>query len=509
KSMGSTLGACGDLNRNVMAPPAPYKNRPEYQYAWEYADKIADLLRPQSNAYYDIWLDGEKFISASEAPEVTAARQRNGNGTIFKDSPEPIYGEHYMPRKFKCSVTVPGDNSIDLYTHDVSLVVMTNKKGDLEGFNVLTGGGMGRTHNKEETFPRLAEPLGYVHKDDVYDLMKAIVATQRDYGDRTNRRHARMKYLIEDWGLDKFRTQVENIFGKALDPFKPLPEWKYQDYLGWHEQGDGKLFLGISVENGRIKDEGKLQLKTALQKITKQYELPIRLTGNHNIILYEIDPDDQKGINAILESGGIVSDPQKIDPLTRYSMACPALPTCGLAIAESERALPGITERIRVLLNRLNLGSEEIVIRMTGCPNGCARPYMAELGFVGSAPGMYQIWLGGDPNQTQLAQPYVDKLPEKEIESFLEPLLVYFKQERIENESFGQFCHRVSFDALRTFAENYTPEKPKRTRRVRKNQHRVSIPDETFIRLKEASNNENRPMNHIVQEALDAYFSQK
>ncbi|MDJ0658533.1 MAG: sulfite reductase, ferredoxin dependent [Crocosphaera sp.] len=506
KSMGSTLGACGDLNRNVMAPPAPFKNRPEYQYAWEYADKIADLLRPQTNAYYEIWLDGEKAISVEEAPEVTAARQRNGNGTLIKEGEEPLYGQHYMPRKFKCSVTVPGDNSIDLYTHDVSLVVITDDSGELLGFNVLTGGGMGRTHNKEETFPRLADPLGYVDKADVFDVIKAILATQRDYGDRTQRRHARMKYLIEDWGLDKFRTKVEEYFGQALQPFKPLPDWKYEDYLGWYEQGDGKLFLGISIENGRVKDEGSFHLKKALKKITDEYALPMRLTANHNLIFYEIDPEHKAGINSILLHCGIVSDPEKIDPLTRYSMACPALPTCGLAITESERVLPGILERIHETLNHVGLGGETIVIRMTGCPNGCARPYMAELGFVGSAPGMYQVWLGGDANQTQLAQPYIEKLPDKDIEKFLEPLFAYFKQEKIENETFGQFCHRVGFDALRTFSDSYTPKK---RRRVRKNQHRVSVPDAMFARLKQASEQEKRPMNQIVQQALEAYFGEQ
>ncbi|WP_107667587.1 sulfite reductase, ferredoxin dependent [Cyanothece sp. BG0011] len=503
KSMGSTLGACGDLNRNVMAPPAPYKNRPDYQYAWEYADKIADLLRPQTNAYYEIWLDGEKAISVEEDPEVVAARQRNGNGTLIKDSEEPLYGQHYMPRKFKCSVTVPGDNSIDLYTHDVSLVVITDDNEELLGFNVLTGGGMGRTHNKEETFARLADPLGYVTKDEVFDLLKAILATQRDYGDRTQRRHARMKYLISDWGIEKFRGKVEDYFGKALEPFKPLPDWKYEDYLGWHEQGDGKLFLGISIENGRVKDEGSFQLKTALKKITDEYALPMRLTANHNLIIYEIDPDHKAGIDNILLHCGIVIDPEKIDTLTRYSMACPALPTCGLAITESERALPGILERINGVLDHLGLGGEPIVIRMTGCPNGCARPYMAELGFVGSAPGMYQVWLGGDPNQTQLAQPYIEKLPEKDIESFLEPLFAYYKAEKIDNESFGQFCQRVSFDALRTFSQSYQPQK---RRRVRKNQHRVSVPDAMFARLKQASQEEKRPMNQIVQQALEDYF---
>lgn len=214
RNMGSTLGACGDINRNVMAPPAPYKNRPEYQYAWEYANNVADLLAPQTGAYYEIWLDGEKAISAEESPDVKAARMRNANGVNLPDKEEPLYGEHYMPRKFKCTVTVPGDNSVDLYTNDVTLVVMTNDKGELEGFNVLAGGGLGRTHNKEETFPRMADAIGYVVKEDVYDLVKAILATQRDYGDRANRRHARMKYLLEDWGVEKFRAKVEEYFGK-------------------------------------------------------------------------------------------------------------------------------------------------------------------------------------------------------------------------------------------------------------------------------------------------------
>lgn len=514
KNMGSTLGACGDLNRNVMAPPAPFKNSPEYQYAWEYANKIADLLTPQTGAYYEIWLDGEKVITAEEAPEVKAARQKDINGTIFPDQEEPIYGEQYMPRKFKCSVTVPGDNSVDLYTHDVSLVVMTNKQGELQGFNVLAGGGLGRTHNKEETFARTADPIGYVDKEDIYDLMKAIVATQRDNGDRTQRRHARMKYLIHDWGVDKFRATVEGYFGKKIASFKRLPAWKYQDFLGWHEQGDGKLFLGISIDNGRVKDEGSFQLKTALRTIIEQFNLPMRLTPNQNLVLYEIEPSHKSAIEEILHQHGIISDPQEIDPLVRYAMACPALPTCGLAITESERALPGIVDRIRVLLNKLGMGKEKFVIRMTGCPNGCARPYMAELGFVGSAPEAYQIWLGGTPNQTQLAQPYVEKQPIAELEDFLEPIFVYFKQNKRRKESFGEFCHRVGFDALREFSADYelgsytkSDKKTNKYRKDRKNQHRVSLTDEMFVRLKTTATEQGRPMNQIITEALEVYFS--
>ncbi|MEH2143737.1 sulfite reductase, ferredoxin dependent [Nostoc sp.] len=503
KNLGSTLGACGDINRNVMAPPAPFKNRPEYQYAWEYAQNIADLLSAQTGAYYEIWLDGEKAISAEENPEVKAARQRNGNGTIIHDNEEPIYGTHYMPRKFKICVTVPGDNSVDLYSQDLTLVVITNKKGQLEGFNIFAGGGLGRTHGKEETFARLADPIGYVAKDDVYDIVKAIVATQRDYGDRTDRRHARLKYLINDWGVDKFRTQVEEYFGKPVEAFKPLPEFKYYDFLGWNEQGDGKLFLGISIDNGRIKDEGSFQLKTALREIVEQFNLPIRLTPNHNLIFYEIEPDSKQAIQDILSRHGVGDDPSKIEPLERYAMACPALPTCGLAITESERAIPGILERIRTLLDKIGLQNEHFVVRMTGCPNGCARPYLAELGFVGSAPESYQLWLGGSPNQTRLAQPYTEKLHHNDLESFLEPIFVYFKKSRKSKESFGDFCDRVGFDAIREFTASYDPQT---ANGANKSRHRVNLKEEVYSKLKEVAQSQSKPMTQLVTEALEAYF---
>jgi sulfite reductase (ferredoxin) len=502
-NLGSTLGACGDINRNVMAPPAPFKNRPEYQYAWEYAQNIADLLSAQTGAYYEIWLDGEKAISAEEDPEVKAARQRNGNGTIVHDNEEPIYGTYYMPRKFKICVTVPGDNSVDLYSQDLTLVVISNKKGQLEGFNIFAGGGLGRTHGKEETFARLADPIGYVAKDDVYDIVKAIVATQRDYGDRTDRRHARLKYLINDWGVDKFRTQVEEYFGKSVEAFKPLPEFKYHDFLGWNEQGDGKLFLGISIDNGRIKDEGSFQLKTALREIVEQLNLSIRLTPNHNLIFYDIEPDSKEAIQEILSRHGVGDDPSKIEPLVRYAMACPALPTCGLAITESERAIPGILERVRALLNKVDLQNEHFVVRMTGCPNGCARPYLAELGFVGSAPESYQLWLGGSPNQTRLAQPYTEKLHHNDLESFLEPIFVYFKKSRKSKESFGDFCDRVGFDAIREFTATYEPQT---ANSANKSRHRVNLKEEVYSKLKEVAESQNKPMTQLVTEALEAYF---
>ncbi|MDB9515363.1 sulfite reductase, ferredoxin dependent [Roseofilum reptotaenium CS-1145] len=514
KNMGSTLGACGDLNRNVMAPAAPYKTKPEYQYAWEYANKIADLLRPQTGAYYEIWLDGEKAISAEEAPEVKAARNKNVNGRNFTDKEEPIYGTHYMPRKFKICLAVPGDNSVDILTQDIGLVVMTNAQGELEGFNVYAGGGLGRTHNKEETFARAADRIGYVDKDDVYDLVKAVVATQRDYGDRHQRRHARMKYLLHDWGVEKFRAQVEEYFGKPLAPFKPLPPFKYQDYLGWQDQGDGKQFLGLSVENGRVKDEGKFQLKSALREIITQFHLPMRLTPNHNLIIYEIDPQDRAAITSIFNKHGVESEPKRLDSLVRYSMACPALPLCGLAITESERALPGILSRIRTLLKKVGLPKEHFVVRMTGCPNGCARPYMAELGLVGHMPGAYQIWLGADPNQNRLSQPFLDKVKDEDIESTLEPLFVYFKQSRLNNgkvESFGDFCHRVGFDSLRAFSESYTPgsglvASGKDSGKAR---YRIGVRDTVYQEFKDLATQEGKSMTQLATEVLEAYMAEK
>jgi sulfite reductase (ferredoxin) len=506
KSLGSTLGACGDLNRNVMAPPAPFQNKPEYVIARDYADRIADLLRPQTEAYYEIWLDGEKAVTVEEHPDVVAARENAVRGTVFTDNVEPIYGTHYMPRKFKVAVTVPGDNSIDAYTQDVTLVVITDEQGELQGFNILAGGGMGRTHNKEETFARVADEIGYVDKADVYEVMKAIVATQRDYGDRVTRRHARMKYLIQDWGVETFRTKVEAYLGKPLQPYRKLPAWEYRDYLGWYEQGDGHWFVGVNIDNGRIYDNGTLKLRTALKEIVQRFQLPMRVTGSQSAILYDIKPGDKDEIQAILTRHGVI-EPDQIDSLTRYAMACPALPTCGLAITESERVIPDILGRVRSLLDRLGLKNEHFVVRMTGCPNGCARPYMAELGFVGSAPEAYQIWLGGSPNQTRLARPFIERMKVDTLETTLEPLFVQFRDQRRSRESFGDFCDRLGFEALRQFADQYDPAQYKAPKRDRR--HRIGINEDVYELLKEISDRQGRPMSQVTADAIHAYIAQQ
>ncbi len=511
KSMGSTLGACGDLNRNVMAPPAPYRDRPAYIYAQDYANRIADLLTPQTGAYYEIWLDGEKFVTGEEHPDVVAARQRNGTGTTIHNSEEPIYGTHYLPRKFKACVTVPGDNSVDLYSQDLTLVVMTDAQGALEGFNILAGGGLGRTHGKTETFPRLADPIGYVDQADVYDAVKAIVATQRDYGDRSDRRHARLKYLIEDWGVERFRSQAEGYLGKPFQPFKPLPEWKYLDFLGWHDQGDGKRFLGINIHTGRIKDAGDFRLKTALKQIIETYRLPMLLTPSQNVLLYDIDPANEAEIQQILTRYGIRRETE-IDRLERYSMACPALPTCGLANAESERVISSILERIRALLVKVGLPDESLIFRMTGCPNGCARPYLAEVGLVGNGPDQYQIWLGAAPNQTRLSQVYLEKMPISDLETTFEPLFVYFKQSRKPAESFGDFCDRVGLEALHHFAATYDPAllQANSTEKVAKKdgRHRVTIHPELYAQVQQLAQTQGVSVSQLVHRAIANYLEQ-
>eukprot|EP00741_Cyanophora_paradoxa_P002472 tig00000076_g2396.t1 len=448
KNLGSTMGACGDINRNVMGPAAPFV-KPEYQHAAEWARHVADLLRSQASTYIDIWVDGEKYASlTSEAEFVTAARNKQQNGINTSDSVEPIYGKTYLPRKFKIGLTVPGDNSIDIYTQDIGMVAITNAKGELEGFNFTVGGGMGRTHNKEETFPRLGDHLGYASKDDALMLVKAIVATQRDFGNRENRRQSRMKYTIESMGFDNFKAKVEEFYGKKVDAWKALPEWKYEDYLGWHEQGDGKGFYGVQIENGRIKDVGDFKLKTALRAVVSKYRTTLRVTPHQNVLITDLDLSAKADVESIFRSHGVLPADER-DSLVRLSMACPAMPMCGLAITEAERRLPEGLERIRNMMKSVGLTDEDtLTVRMTGCPNGCARPYMAELGFVGDGPDTYQLWVGGTPNQTTLAYPIKERVKYDDTEKVVTPILAAYKEKRNSGESFGAFVNRIGKDAV-------------------------------------------------------------
>jgi sulfite reductase (ferredoxin) len=459
----STVGACGDVSRNVMTTPAPFTS-PAYSYAREYSKVFAQLFRPMTPAFSEIWLDGEKAATVEtwakevEGYDVDAKMLHDsGRGIILSDSVEPIYGTQYLPRKFKIGVTVPGDNSLDIYTNDIGVVVICDEKtGELQGFNVMVGGGMGRTHNKEDTFARAADHMGYVPKDDIMEVMKAIVAAQRDHGNRDVRANARMKYLVHTLGIDKFKRLVESYAGMEIAPWRPMEEWKYNDWMGWWDQGDGKIFYGQHVDNGRVKDEGDFRLKSALRALVDKYNVHSILSPTQSIIFRDVDPKDRAGIESILREHGI-SPLEEVDPIARLSMACPALPLCGLAQTEAERIMPSYIVRMRALLDKMNLPGEEILMRMTGCPNGCARPYMAELAFVGDGPRSYQLWLGGSPVLTRTAYPYMAKMDTDDLEKTMEPILAMFVKGRTEYEAFGDFCHRVGAEAIENYCASYVP----------------------------------------------------
>jgi sulfite reductase (ferredoxin) len=421
--LGSTLGACGDINRNVMAPPFPFAGA-VYAAARDAARDIAELLTPRATAYYEIWQDGEVVHSTEPADE-------------------PIYGKAFLPRKFKIAVAVPGDNSVDLYTNDLGVVPIIDGTGNLAGFNLTVGGGLGMTHGKTATYPRLADEFGFVPPARLLDAVRAIVVVQRDHGDRTNRRHARLKYLIADAGLDWFRNQVEAVAGFALEPWRPLPAWAAPQFLGWNEAGDGTSFYVLSIANGRIRDA----LKTALHEIVGELGCDLIATPDQNLVLTRIDAAGRRRIDAILAAHGVIA-PDAISAREKVAMACPALPTCGLALAESERVLPTIVESIDAVLARLNLSAEPVTIRMTGCPNGCARPYMGEIGIVGVSADRYTLYLGGNAASTRLNRVYREGLHAAEIGEVLSPLFARWAAERAPAEAFGDFCVRVAWEKL-------------------------------------------------------------
>lgn len=454
---GSCTGACGDLSRNVMCTPAPFTGE-LYAHARFISKMIGELFAPQSGAFSEIWLDGEKAatlefwkkdLNMDKVQEIM--RFDNGNGVVFQGKEEPIYGETYLPRKFKIAVTVPGDNSIDIYTQDIGIVCIPDASGNVAGYNLIVGGGMGRTHRKESTFARTGDHLGYVSAEKLYEALKAIVATQRDHGNRQIRANARMKYLVDKLGIEPFRKLVETYFGEAFEPYRELKPWKYEDWLGWHEQGDGNLFLGLYIENGRIKDTPDFKLRTALRRIIDAYEFDMVISPNQNIILKNILPEQKNGIEAILKEHA-VKLATEYDMNHRLSMACPAMPLCGLAVTEAERFMPSLVDRMISLFGKYNLTSP-VTMRMTGCPNGCARPYMAELGFVGSGKETYQLWLGGSPNQTRLAWPYMERAKQHTLEDVLSPILEMFNEKSRPNEAFGDFCDRMGKPEIESYVQ--------------------------------------------------------
>ena len=425
----TTLGACGDIERNVVTCPAPFPDRGKAQVQ-EYARKISDHLLPKTKAYHEIWLDGDKVYSDEKEAEV-----------------EPLYGKTYLPRKFKTSIAFPGDNCVDIYAHDIGLVA--SLEGDeLAGFNVLVGGGLGMTHRRPETHPILAKPLGYVKKDDILSVVEAIVKVQRDFGNRENRMRARMKYLIEEKGIEWFYQEVRRHTGFDLEKARDMVWRETPDHLGWHEMGDGNLFCGVFVENGRIQDRDDVRLKSGFRKIVETFKPEIRLTPQQNIIFVGISVSQRKEFEDLLKGYGIRQE-SELTQIRRWSMACPALPTCGLAITEGERTLPGMLDQLEKEIKRLGLEDERITIRMTGCPNGCARPYTSEIGLVGSGLRTYVLFLGGNFDGTQLNRMILDRVREEEVVRVLVPVFEAFKAKRLSSERFGDFCGRIGEETLK------------------------------------------------------------
>jgi len=426
KSLLSTLAACGDVNRNVLAPPTPAYTKAREQV---FADckNVALALAPQTKAYHSIWIDGVQL-------KLDDAENKN-----FAD---PLYGKTYLPRKFKVAFVIPPVNDLDVLTNDVGLTAIV-ENDQLAGYNLAVGGGMGRSHGNEATYPRLADVIGFFTPDKLVDVVKAVLTIHRDYGDRTDRKHARLKYVVAERGVDWTRAEIEKRAGLTLAPAKPYKFTTTGDLYGWHKAVDGRWFLGLFVETGRVKDAEGYKLKTALRRIADRFlNLEFRLSANQNIILANVAESDKAVINSILIANGVKTENQT-SVLHAAAMACPALPTCGLALAESERMLPGLIDRIEKLCAEVGLAGEEIIIRSTGCPNGCARPYMAEIAFVGKAPGRYQVWLGGDTAGTRLNRIWKDVMKETDIETEFRPVFARYAKERNSGERFGDWCDRV------------------------------------------------------------------
>jgi sulfite reductase (ferredoxin) len=423
----TTLAACGDVNRNVMTCPAPPKGTAEAEIQGT-ADAIARHLAPKTSAYHQIWIDGERFEERRPSDE------------------EPIYGSTYLPRKFKIAIARSNDNCVDIFTQDIGLVAVA-ENDTLHGFTVLVGGGMGMTHGKKETFPRLGTPLGYVEKVDVFAVVEAIVTTYRDWGDRSNRKHARLKYLVEERGIAFMRSEVQRRSGLTLSAPRPIELRAVDDHLGWHRQPGGRWYLGVYVENGRNKDDGNVRLKTALREVIQRFRPGVRLTAQQNILLTDVGRDDAAELTRTLESHGVKIGIRDLG-VRRDALACPALPTCGLALTDAERVLPGVIEEIADELRRLGIEQRRLSVRMTGCPNGCARPYMGDIGFVGRSKDLYDVFVGGDAANTCLNWMYAASVRLGDLASTIAPLLRRWRDQGEEEEGFGDFCTRLGRESI-------------------------------------------------------------
>ncbi|MEM8815599.1 MAG: NADPH-dependent assimilatory sulfite reductase hemoprotein subunit [Pseudomonadota bacterium] len=418
EAMMDTIAACGDVNRNVMAPALPALSAVHRQVQAD-AERLSDHLTPATRAYHEIWLDGEKLDTAEQ---------------------EPIYGDTYLPRKFKTAFVVPPQNDVDIYAQDLGFIAIV-EGGQLVGYNLSVGGGMGMSHGEPETFPRLADVLGFLTPAQLLPVAEAVVTTQRDYGDRSNRKHARLKYTIEDRGIEWFRREVETRAGIKLGDERPFAFAGNGDVYGWQQDDSGRWHYLLFVENGRIADSGDRRLMTGLREIASRHRGEFRLTPNQNLVVSSVDPADKAGVEELLREYGIENRSQA-SLLRLNAMACVALPTCALAMAESERYLPDLVTRLEGLLAESGLADVPITIRMTGCPNGCARPYIAEIGLVGKGPGRYNLYLGAGHAGQRLGAMLLENANEEEIVDALQPLFERFAAERRHDEHFGDYLIR-------------------------------------------------------------------
>ena len=416
----NSIAACGDINRNVMCNVLPDQSR-AHAAAIDMARTISDDLLPHTPAYREIWLDGERIAGGEE--EVV----------------EPIYGKTYLPRKFKIVVAVPPSNDVDVFAHDLGYIAIVDGAGDVVGWNVTVGGGMGMTHGEPDTYPRTADIIGFCQTTDAVKIAEAVVTVQRDWGDRKNRKHARLKYTIEDRGLDNFRAEVEKRSGVKLARAKSYTFTSTGDRYGWTEGADGRGHLTLFVQNGRVHDVDCASQQTALRTIAQVHYGDFRITPNQNLVIANVPTSQQAEIERIAREAGLLAP---WSGLRRNSMACVALPTCGLALAESERYLPELVDALDQKLAAHGLSADDIVIRMTGCPNGCARPYLAEIGLVGKGPGRYNLYLGAAFDGSRMNKLYAEDLDHAGIVAALDPLFAAYAKERQKGERFGDYAIR-------------------------------------------------------------------
>ena len=432
-----SIAACGDVNRNVMCNPNPVESK-LHQQAYFWAKKLSDHLLPHTRAYAEIWLDEEKLLSTEDEQP---------------DKVEPVYGKTYLPRKFKMAVAVPPDNDVDVYTNDLGFIAVA-QEGELVGFNLVAGGGMGSTHGEVETFPRLADDFGFIKAEDTIKFAEAVMTVQRDWGNRSNRKRSRLKYTIVDHGFEAFKAEVEKRAGVKFAPKREVVIGDRGDRYGWVKGIDNHWHLTLFIEGGRVKDtQGKL-LQTGLREIAKLHKGDFRMTSNQNIIIAKVADEDKAEIEALARKHGLMG--QVITATRGHSIACVALPTCTLAMAEAERYFPEFIDHVDALQAKHAIGEQAIVVRMTGCPNGCARPFAAEIGFVGKAPGRYNMYLGASFEGTRLNKMYRENIQEAEILSELDNLFGRYAAERETGESFGDFTVRAGIvkpvlDAARDF----------------------------------------------------------